>query len=84
VAQAAIVLGNGAKVTSQDTVPLCLWIASRWLGDYVEALWRTVEALGDRDTNCAIVGGIVACHVGRESIPSAWLATRETLVHGIR
>jgi ADP-ribosylglycohydrolase len=35
--------------------------------------------LGDRDTTCAIVGGIVALSAGRESIPPAWLAARESL-----
>jgi hypothetical protein len=29
------------------------------------------------DTNCAIVGGIVALSAGRESIPPAWLSARE-------
>jgi ADP-ribosylglycohydrolase len=81
---ASSVLGNGEKISAQDTVPFCLWVASQWLCDYEEAFWRTVEALGDRDTTCAIVGGIVACHVGRQGIPIAWLAAREPLVRGIR
>ena len=37
-----------------------LWCAARHLGNYEEALWTTVSGLGDRDTTCAIVGGIVA------------------------
>ena len=45
----------------------------------MEALWNTVTALGDRDTTCAIVGGIVACQTGAESIPEAWLDCRESL-----
>ncbi len=84
VGLAASVLGNGVKITAQDTVPFCLWIASQWVTNYEEAFWHTVEALGDRDTNCAIVGGIVASRVGREGIPSAWLRAREPLVRGVQ
>lgn len=60
VHQAAKVLGNGSEITAQDTVPLCLWLVSKHLrGSYEEAFWATVSALGDRDTTCAIVGGIL-------------------------
>jgi ADP-ribosylglycohydrolase len=45
--------------------------------DYEAALWRTVSGLGDRDTTCAIVGGIVALSAG--GVPPAWLAARERL-----
>jgi hypothetical protein len=38
-----------------------------------------VSALGDRDTTCAIVGGMVALHAGVDSIPREWLACREPL-----
>jgi ADP-ribosylglycohydrolase len=69
-------LGNGSMVICRDTVPLCIWMAARHLDDYVEALWSTVAGLGDRDTTCAIVGGIVAC---ASAIPDAWLAQREPL-----
>lgn len=70
-------LGTGSKVTSADTVPFSLWCAARHLGDYEEALWATVSGLGDRDTTCAIVGGIVALSCERGAIPAAWLAARE-------
>lgn len=76
VIDAAVALGNGSGVAATDTVPLCLWIASRVDG-YEDAMWATVSALGDRDTTCAIVGGILAA--GGASIPSAWLAAREPL-----
>ena len=76
---AATRLGNGSLITSQDTVPFCLWVASRHLDDYTEALWETVHVGGDIDTNCAIVGGIVALAVGREGLPSEWLKMREEL-----
>ncbi len=72
-------LGNGSRVTTVDTVPFCLWCAARHLGNYEEALWTTVAGLGDRDTTCAIVGGIVALSTGLEGIPAAWLAAREPL-----
>lgn len=70
-------LGTGAKVTSADTVPFSLWCAARHLGNFEEALWTTVSGLGDRDTTCAIVGGIVALSCDPAAIPAAWLAARE-------
>jgi len=72
-------LGTGDKVISSDTVPFCIWSAVRWLEDYEEALWATVAGLGDRDTTCAIVGGIVAAYRGRNAIPSHWRLEREPL-----
>jgi ADP-ribosylglycohydrolase len=72
-------LGNGHQVTSSDTVPFALWCAARHLDDFVEALWTTVSGLGDRDTTCAIVGGIVALASGRKSLPEEWLLSREAL-----
>lgn len=33
-------------------------------------MWTTVAGLGDRDTNCAILGGIVALRVGDAGLPS--------------
>jgi ADP-ribosylglycohydrolase len=77
--QASAILGNGSQVTCPDTVPFCLWCADRFLHSYEEALWAAVSALGDADTNCAIVGSIVVMAVGPESIPRAWLASREAL-----
>jgi ADP-ribosylglycohydrolase len=76
---AASVLGNGSQVISSDTVPYCVWCAAKHATDYKEALWTTVSGLGDRDTTCAIVGGIVALSAGRESIPEEWLKARETI-----
>ena len=62
-----------------DTVPFCLWCAGEQLDRYDEALWLTASAGGDIDTNCAIVGGIVANYVGEEGIPLNWRAGREPL-----
>ena len=72
-------LGNGSAVTAPDTVPFALWCAARHLGSYEEALWATVSGLGDRDTTCAIVGGIVVMYVGVEGIPAEWLEHREQI-----
>ncbi len=69
-------VGCGDRVLAEDTVPFCLWCAASRLDSYEEALWTTVSALGDRDTTCAIVGGIVAL---RSPIPAAWLSAREPL-----
>lgn len=76
---AVSVLGNGTQVSAQDTVPFALWCAGKHLTNYEEALWLTVSGLGDRDTNCAIVGGIVASYTGVEGIPQLWINMREPL-----
>ncbi|HVI01655.1 MAG TPA: ADP-ribosylglycohydrolase family protein [Enhygromyxa sp.] len=70
-------LGNGSGVSSQDTVPLCMWAVARHPRDFAEAMWTTVAGLGDRDTTCAIVGGIVAA--GGALPPAEWIAAREPL-----
>jgi ADP-ribosylglycohydrolase len=77
VGRIAQLVGNGSDVSAQDTVPLVLWCAAQNLDDYQAALWHTVSALGDRDTTCAMVGGIVACRAGRERLPPEWLSRRE-------
>lgn len=76
---AVSVLGNGVKVSAQDTVPFALWCAGKKLSNFEDAMWLTVSGLGDRDTNCAIVGGIVASFTGTEAIPGDWLTAREPL-----
>ncbi|HYF61920.1 MAG TPA: ADP-ribosylglycohydrolase family protein, partial [Herpetosiphonaceae bacterium] len=76
---AAAMLGSGSAISAQDTVPYALWCAGRSLGDYEAALWLTASGLGDLDTTCAIVGGIVAAYAGRAAIPAEWLAAREPL-----
>jgi ADP-ribosylglycohydrolase len=72
-------LGNGSRIRASDTVPFCIWSAARSIDDYCEALWTTAAVGGDIDTNCAIVGGIVALAVGREGLPDPWLKCRESL-----
>ena len=74
---AILQLGTGREVTSQDTVPFCLWSAAYHLEDFEEALWWTARGMGDCDTTCAIVGGIVA--LSASEIPALWLERRESL-----
>jgi ADP-ribosylglycohydrolase len=71
-------LGNGSHITCPDTVPLCIWLAARCLSDYIKAMWTTAAALGDIDTNCAIVGGIVSLS-DDSPIPDDWLRARGPL-----
>ena len=79
VTLAVSALGSGHDISAQDTCPFALWCAGGNLGSYEEALWLTVSGLGDRDTTCAMVGGIVALSAGAESIPAVWTASREPL-----
>lgn len=72
-------LGCGYNATAPDTVPFALWCAGQHLDSYEEALWLTASGLGDIDTTCAIVGGIVALSAGAASIPDGWIAAREPL-----
>jgi ADP-ribosylglycohydrolase len=77
------ILGNGSRITAPDTVPFCLW-AVAWHGDrYAEALWFTASALGDIDTTCAIVGGVLALRAGLAGIPPDWRDAREALPPGV-
>jgi ADP-ribosylglycohydrolase len=70
---AVSILGNGIKMTAQDTVPFALWCAAQHLGNFEEALWKAVSGLGDRDTICAIVGSIVILSASETTIPQLWL-----------
>lgn len=72
-------IGNGYHITAQDTVPFALWCAGECLTDFEKAMWLTASALGDIDTNCAIVGGIVSMSVGKDAIPPSWVEKREAL-----
>ncbi|MFE7508851.1 ADP-ribosylglycohydrolase family protein [Promicromonospora sp. NPDC057488] len=85
VEEAAWRLGNGARVSAQDTVPFCLWAAATRLTDYPAAVKACIEAGGDVDTTAAIVGGIVGAYTGVGEadgvvgVPEAWLGHREAL-----
>jgi len=74
----AAVLGCGRRTTAHDTVPFAIWSAARSLGDYEEAFWSTAQVGGDVDTNCAIVGGVIAS--GKAGTPPAeWARRTEAL-----
>jgi ADP-ribosylglycohydrolase len=81
--QAADVLGRGQAIAAEDTAPFCLWCVGQtfehYAGNYEEALWMTVSGLGDRDTTCAIVGGMMGAFSGVEGIPAQWRQSREAL-----
>ena len=85
VTEAAYELGNGSRVTAQDTVPFALWVAATQLANYPAAITACVEAGGDVDTTAAIVGGIVAAYTGIgdrpeiRGVPPAWIHQRERL-----
>lgn len=78
VGTVAAVLGCGRRNTAHDTVPFALWAAARNLGDYEGAFWTTVQAGGDVDTTCAIVGGVVAS-AADGAPPQAWVERIEAL-----
>jgi ADP-ribosylglycohydrolase len=73
--QAAKALGSGQLVLSSDTVPFALWCAAQNLS-FTDSMWVTVEGLGDRDTTCAMVGGMIAL---RTEPSTSWLTSRESL-----
>jgi ADP-ribosylglycohydrolase len=79
VRHAASVLGSGVLISAQDTVPFALWSAAGHPDDLPEALWRTVAGWGDRDTTCAIAGGVVAARTGTGGVPAEWLRAREDI-----
>jgi ADP-ribosylglycohydrolase len=76
---AARVLGNGSGITCPDTVPFAVWAAAKHLNNFRDAIAATASVGGDVDTNCAIVGGIVAMSTGWEGIPKDWLRQIEPL-----
>ncbi|BAV06837.1 ADP-ribosylglycohydrolase [Filimonas lacunae] len=71
------ILGNGTRLTAQDTVPFALWCAAHHLTSFSEAIWTGVSGLGDRDTICAIIGSIVVLQTGASAIPQQWLLQTE-------
>jgi len=74
-------LGSGNFISAQDTVPFAIWIAANRGHDYKNALWETARGLGDIDTTCAIVGGIIAL---KSPPPLQWLYCREDIPEAIR
>ncbi|MEV7330308.1 ADP-ribosylglycohydrolase family protein [Micromonospora sp. NPDC093244] len=75
-------LGNGSRVTAQDTVGFTLWVAATHLDDYPAAIQTCVRAGGDVDTTAAIAGAVVAAYTGVGTpggVPHSWLTAREPL-----
>ena len=65
----ALEVGAGLKTVCADTVQFCLWTFARHLGEFTETLWATVSVPGDRDTTCAIVGGLRSTRWARGHSP---------------
>lgn len=76
---AARELGNGRATSAPDTVPFCLWVAAKKTRSFADAFWTAACVGGDVDTNCAIVGGIVAARTGVAGIPQEWSRRCEPL-----
>lgn len=72
-------VGNGIEISAQDTVPYCIWMSAAFLDDYSDAMWTAARVGGDIDTNCAIIGGIIAMNVGADGISDQWRRSREPL-----
>jgi len=79
IEEAARTLGNGSRVSCQDTVPFCLWAAARHLDNYRDGFLQVIRAGGDIDTNAAIACGTIVLATGLESIPAVWRERREPL-----
>jgi len=79
LSEAVAALGNGSRISCQDTVPLALWLALNRLDDYEGAVRAAIAAGGDTDTTAAIVGSIVAAHGGLACIPAHWRSLVEPI-----
>ncbi|MEM9071907.1 MAG: ADP-ribosylglycohydrolase family protein [Myxococcota bacterium] len=66
-------------ISCQRTAPFCLWVALRNKDNFERAIWDVTAVGGDRDTHAAIVGGMLACRVGADAIPTTWRERREPL-----
>ena len=73
------ILGNGTKMTSQDTVPFAIWCTAYNLDNFEEGIWKAVSVLGDRDTICAMVGGMSIMSSRTENIPNTWVTSVEQI-----
>jgi ADP-ribosylglycohydrolase len=72
-----LILGNGSNILAQDTVPFSIWCSAYNLTNFEEAIWKAVSILGDRDTICAIVGGITIMSSDENRIPKEWVESVE-------
>lgn len=74
-----MVLGAGHEMAAHDTVPFALWCCAQSLDNYEEAIRLGLQGGIDKDTICAIIGGVVVGFSGKAAIPSAWLERCEAL-----
>lgn len=77
------ILGNGVKMTSQDTVPFVVWCSAYNLNNFESGLWKAVSILGDRDTICAMVGGILIMSSYESKMPIEWVNNVERIESSI-
>lgn len=77
------ILGDGTKILAEDTIPFCIWCAAHHLTHFAEALWKAISILGDRDTICAIVGGIVISSANDATVPNEWKNNVESMEHSV-
>jgi ADP-ribosylglycohydrolase len=67
-------LKSGVSGFVYHSVPIALHAWLTHPHDYRGAVMAAIECGGDTDSTAAIVGGIVGAAVGKEGIPSEWLA----------
>jgi ADP-ribosylglycohydrolase len=77
------ILGNGTNMTSQDTVPFAIWCTAYNLENFENGLWKAVSILGDRDTICAMVGGMTIMSSNEKNIPNIWTSSVEKIDESI-
>lgn len=77
------ILGNGINMTAQDTVPFAIWCTAYNLENFEEGLWKAVSILGDRDTICAMVGGMSIMSSSEKNIPDTWVTLVEKVDESI-
>ncbi|KAH3759271.1 ADP-ribosylglycohydrolase family protein [Pelomyxa schiedti] len=85
VAQASAALGNGNNTSCMDTVPFTLWCAATALTHpemtFQDVMWMTICVGGDRDTNCAIVGGILSISLNLSHLQQWQPLTEPLMIH---
>ncbi len=70
----ALGLENGVSGFILHTVPVSLFCAWRYGGDFRAAIEATVRLGGDTDSTAAIVGGLVGAARGTSALPDAWVS----------
>ncbi len=80
-------IGDSTSMKTQDTVPFSIWnvyhYSDHYSDHFEDCLWSTVSGLGDRDTTCAIAGGISIMSSKSENVPQKWLNSVESWENSI-